>query len=179
MFTVLDAKDRFCQVKLDLERSYLATFWSPCGRLRWLRISFGINIAPKEYQRRQTQHVSDLLGAAVVADNHLLFGCGNIMEDAGKDHDNSLCGLLERAREIGQRLNSEKMQLRYEKVRYLGHLISGDGLKPDTEKIAIIKMQKPTAVKSIQRFVNYLAKFLPNLPTICEPLRKVKCTDTC
>ena len=57
------------------------------------------------------------------------------------------------------------MRLWHEEVRYLGHLISGDGLKQDPEKVAeIMKMQKPTDKKSIQRFtgfVNYLAKIPP------------------
>ena len=140
---------------------------------------FGINKAQEEHQRRQTEHVSDLLDVAVIAlvviDDYLVFGCDNTMEEACKDHDNNLCGLLEKARKIGLRFNSGKMRLRHEEVRYLGHLISGDGLKPDPEKVAdIMKMQKPTDIKSTQRFfgfVNYLAKFLPNLSTICEPLR--------
>ena len=42
------------------------------------------------------------------------------------------------------------MQLRYEEVHYLGNLISGNGLKPDPEKIAdIMKMQKLTNIKSM------------------------------
>ena len=43
------------------------------------------------------------------------------------------------------------MRLWHEEVRYLGHLISGDGLKQDPEKVAaIIKMQKPADKKSMQ-----------------------------
>ena len=57
----------------------------------------------------------------------------------------------------------------------MGHLIPGDGLKPDPEKVAgIMKIQKPTDIKSMQwfiGFVNYFTKFLPNLSTICEPLQ--------
>ena len=108
MFSVLDAKDGFWQVKPDEESFYLTTFYSPCERLRWLKMPFGINIAPGEYQRRQTEHVSDLPGVAVIAGDHLLFGCGNTMEEACKDHDNNLCELLERARKIGLQFNSAK-----------------------------------------------------------------------
>ena len=34
-------------VKIGQESSYLTTFLSPCEKLRWLRISFGINAEPK------------------------------------------------------------------------------------------------------------------------------------
>ena len=111
----------------------------------------------------------------MIADDHLVFGWGNAMEEAWKEHDNNLSGLLERAKKIRLWFNSAKMRLRHEDVRYLGLLIPIDGLKPDQEKVAAtLKMQKPTDIKSMQRFigfVNYLAKFLPNLSTICEPLR--------
>ena len=60
VFSVLDAKDGLWPVKLDKESSYLTTFSSPCGKLKWLRMPFGINTAPEEYQRRQTEHVSNL-----------------------------------------------------------------------------------------------------------------------
>ena len=35
VFTVLDAKDGFYQVKLDKESSLLITFWTPFGRYRY------------------------------------------------------------------------------------------------------------------------------------------------
>ena len=73
------------------------------------------------------------------------------------------------------------MWLWHEKVCYLGHLISGDGSKLDPEKVAaILKMQKPTDIKSMQRFigfVNYLAKFLPNISTVSEPLQRLSCKN--
>ena len=51
VFTVLDAKDGFLQVKLDEDSSKLTTFHTPFGRYKWLRISFGICSAPEEFQR--------------------------------------------------------------------------------------------------------------------------------
>ena len=103
----------------------------------------------------------------MIADDNLVFDCGNVMEKACKDHDNNLLGLLERARMIGLRFNSAKRRLQYEKLRYLGHLISSDGLKLDPRKVAAIKkMRKPTDIK-----------FLSNLSTICDPLRKFSCKD--
>ena len=47
VFTVLDAKAGFWQVKLDQQSSYLTTFNTPFGRYRWLRMPFGISSAPE------------------------------------------------------------------------------------------------------------------------------------
>ena len=68
--------------------------------MRWLRMPFGICSASEEYQRRQTQHVADLKGVEVVADDHLISGCGETTEEALVDRDNNLKNLLKRAREI-------------------------------------------------------------------------------
>ena len=81
----------------------------------------------------------------------------------------------------GAKFNKEKMKLRQDSVRYMGHLLTADGLKAGPEKVkAVLNMPKPTNVKEVQRlvgFVNYLAKFLPQLSTVCEPLRKLACKD--
>ena len=50
IFTVLDTKNEYWQVQLDEESSYWTTMWTPCGRVRWLRMSFGIKSASEEFQ---------------------------------------------------------------------------------------------------------------------------------
>ena len=76
LFSVLDAKDGFHQVKLDEESSYLTTFWSPYGRYRYLWMPFGILSAPEEFQRRMDVICQGLPGVAVIADDILVYGCG-------------------------------------------------------------------------------------------------------
>lgn len=52
VFSIIDAKDGFWQIKLTDKSSYLTTFNSPFGRYRWLRMPFGISSASEEFQRR-------------------------------------------------------------------------------------------------------------------------------
>ena len=47
VFSVLDAKDGFWQIKLAKESSELTTFGTPFGSNNWLRLPFGINTAPE------------------------------------------------------------------------------------------------------------------------------------
>ena len=44
LFSVLDAKDGFHQVKLDESSSFLTTFWTPFGRYRYLRLPQGATL---------------------------------------------------------------------------------------------------------------------------------------
>ena len=59
VFSVLDVKEEFYHIKLDMESSLLTTFWTPFGRYRWLRMPFGITSAPEEYQCRQQEVLKD------------------------------------------------------------------------------------------------------------------------
>ena len=181
-FTVLDAKNGFWHVTLDEESSYATTFGTPWGRYRWLRMPFGISPAPEEFQRRLDQALTGLEGCKAIADDILVFGCGATDEEATRDHDKNLTGLLERCKDKGIKLNSGKLQLRRKEVSYMGHMLSADGLKPDSEKVkAIREMPVPSDKQGVQRFLgmtNYLQKFAPKLSEITTPLRNLIKSDT-
>ena len=59
----------------------------------------------------------------------------------------------------------------------MGHVISSEGLKPDSEGVqAILDMPPPQNKSDMQRFlgaINYSGKFIPNLSTLTGPLRKL------
>ena len=50
LFSLLDTKDGFLQIKLSERSSFLTTFWGPKGCYRWLRLPFGVSFAPEEFQ---------------------------------------------------------------------------------------------------------------------------------
>ena len=181
IFSVLDAKDGYWQIRLDEASSYLTTFWTPLGRYRWLRMPFGIKPAAEEYQRRQHEVLQGLKGVSVIADDILVYGCGDTAEEAMDDHDKNLAALLQRAKTVNLKLNKRKLRLKLPSVAYMGHLLTTEGLRPDPDKVAAIQnMQTPHDVKSLQRllgFVNYLSKFLPHLSDVCEPLRRLTDKD--
>lgn len=177
VFSVLDAKDGFHQVKLDEPSSYLTTFWTPFGRYRYLRMPFGISSAPEEYQRRMHSIVQGLRGVEVIADDILVYGSGNTKEEYMQDHDNNLTKLLERARAVNLKLNRKKLKLRLSEVRYMGQLLTQEGLRADPAKIkAITEMPRPQDKRGVERLlgsVQYLARFLPRLSEVAKPLRQL------
>ena len=175
VFTTLDAKDGFYQIGLDEESSKLTTFWTPFGRYRYLRLPFGISVAPEEFECKLQEKLSDLEGTHVLRDDILVVGYGDTVEEAEKNHDENLRKVLNRARQVNLKLNSKKMSLKKTKVKFMGHVISRDGLKPDPDKVKAVKdMPKPTCKQetlSLLGFINYLAKFLPRLSETAQPLR--------
>ena len=69
------------------------------------------------------------------------------------------------------------MNLQKTEVKFMGHLITKDGLKPDPGKIKDIEnMPKPESKQdmlSLLGFINYLAKFMAKLAHISQPLREL------
>ena len=94
IFTVLDAKDGFYQVKLDEASSRLTTFWTPFGRYRYIHMPFGISSAPEEFQRRMHTVLQGLPGVEVIADDILVYGSGTTDAECQQDHDHNLQLLL-------------------------------------------------------------------------------------
>ena len=177
VFTNLDCKNGYWQVKLDRDSSILTTFNTPFGRFKWNRMPFGISPAGEIFQRRLDQAIEGLNGVKTVADDLLIIGNGESVADAVKDHDVKLEALLRRCRERGIKLNEAKISLKKTSMPYIGHLLTADGVKADPSKVeAIANLAKPTDVPGVRRILgmtNYLAKFLPKLSDVSEPLRQL------
>ena len=167
VFSTLDAKDGFYQIGLDKKSSMKTTFWTPFGRYRYLRMPFGISLAPEEFECKLHETLDDLPGVVVLRDDVLVMGYGETHEEAVIDHDTNLARLLQRARETNLKLNKSKINLGKSEVKFMGHVITDEGLKPDPDKVkAVEEMPRPTCKKellSLLGFVNYLSKFLPRL----------------
>ena len=114
-------------------------------------------------------------GVEILRDDILVAGYGDTQEEAEANHDQNLRKLLDRARKVNLKLNSKKMNLMKQQVKFMGHVITKDGLKPDPDKVkAVNNMPKPTCKQealSLLGFINYLAKFLPKLSEVAQPLR--------
>ena len=176
VFSVLDAKNGHLQKKIDYESSLLTTMNTPLGRYRWLKIPFGIKSAPGLYQRAMDEMVEGIEYAHSIMDDILV---------AGRDiahHDAVLRQVLDRGTTYNLKLNFDKLKIRKEEVRYVGHVISDNGLKPDPEKVEAMRhLPTPQNKEDVRRFlgsVQYLAKFLPQLANVEEPLRHLTKKDT-
>ena len=182
VFSVVDAKDGFLQVELDRDSSELTTFWTPHGRFRWLRMPFGLSSSPEVFQRKLDECLEGLDNIQVIADDILIYGTGDTTEEAVLQHDKAMLALLNRCREQGLKLNSRKLKFKLDKVAYMGHVFSSEGLLPDPEKVsAVSDMPIPENVAAVHRLlgvVTYMAKFVPKLSTIAEPLRRLTHKDS-
>lgn len=70
-----------------------------------------------------------------------------------------------------------RCQIGQAEVKFLGYLVTKNGLKPLPEKVeAIVSLETPTTVKALRRFlgtVNFYRKFIKNAAVILAPLDKI------
>ena len=181
VFMKLDVRNGFWHVALDEESSYLTTFHTPFGRYRWRRLPFGISSAPEFFQPKIDELVEGLNGIEVVADDFIVVGCGNTVEEANRDHDKVLMLFLEHCNERGIKLNTDKLNLQQNEVPFIGHIATEKGLRVDPAKVrAIREMPAPTDKAGVQRLLGlaqYLSKFLPHPSDITKPLRELTQND--
>ena len=177
VFTKVDARNGYWHVVLDEESAKLTTFDTPFGRYYWKRLPFGLSVSSEIFQKRIHQALDGLSGLLDVHDDMVIYGVGDTDVQADADHDRNLEKFLQRCREKGIKLNKQKLKLKCTEFPYLGHLVTKEGLKPDPDKIeAVQEMPKPDSVKAVRRFcgfVNYLAKFMPKLSEVMEPIRNL------
>ena len=177
VFTVLDAKDGYLQVKLDEESAKMTTFHTPFGRYKWLRMPFGLSSAAEQFQRLVYDVIGDLDGVETIADDLLVYGTRETYEEAIKDHDKHLISLLQRCRERNLKLNKKKLRFKQQSVKYNGHILTMEGMPPDPVKVeAITEMPRPrdkAEVRHLLGMINYLGKFVPQLSNVLEPLRNL------
>ena len=115
-----------------------------------------------------THILSGVPGVIVDIDDVLISGRSQ------QEHDEQLRSVLERMQEAGVTLN-EKCVFSVDTIKFLGHIISQEGIKVDPATVeAITKLPRPTNIQELRRLlvmVNHIGKFAPNLADTTKPLR--------
>ena len=123
-FTKLDARSGYWTIKLDNDSSYLTTFNTPYGRYRFLRLPFGLKSAQDEFQRKIDYCYAGLRGVVAIVDDVLVYG------KTRAEHDNNLKAALQHTREMGIKLNDEKLDVGQSQVEYFGTLCRWHQARP-------------------------------------------------
>ena len=171
IFSKLDLKWGFHQIELDPESRHLTTFVTHKGLFRYKRLCFGVSCAPEHYQHILQQVLQDCEGAKVLYDDIVVYGT-NLQE-----HNERLEKVLKTLCNRNLTLNPSKCKFGMEKLVFMGHILSKNGIEPTDDKVkAVNKAKRPENVNEIRSFlglVNYCGRYINNLSTIEEPLRRL------
>ena len=100
-----------------------------------------------------------------------------VFADTLEEHGEKLNPIMEKLRESNLQLNCDKCEILKNKVCYLGHILSQDGVRLDPKKLeAVEKFPRPKNVKNIRQFLGlsgYYRGFIQNFSRISKPLCKL------
>ena len=130
---------------------------------------FGLTNAPATFQRLMEPCMGDLnFNTCIVYIDDII-----VFSKTFEEHQERLKGVFERLESFGLKIKSSKCSFFQSSVRYLGHVISGDGISTDPDKTsAISTWPVPTCLNELRTFLGfagYYRKFVDGFAKMVKP----------
>src|SRR6185369_5995394 len=168
--SVMDLFSGFWQIPMAPEDKEKTAFICPQGLWQYKAMPFGLSNAPATFQRAMEHVLASCLGkfAFVFIDDVC---CAS---QTFEEHLQHLQMIFDRLIECRLYLKPAKCEFCRREVKYLGHIVSATGIRPDPDKVEKIRnFPVPREVRELQSFlgmVNYYHRFLINYSDRAKPL---------
>lgn len=173
VFSTLDLKAGYHQIRMHPDDQHKTAFTFERGHFQFTRMPFGLKNAPITFQRLMDELLRGIeeTFCQIYMDDLLVFSKNE------REHAEHLRKVLARLRQFGLKLSEEKSIIGQKEIKFLGHSISEQGVRPDSQKVeAIQRMAMPTDVKGIRRLLgtlNYYRRFVPEMAKYLVPLNNL------
>ena len=151
-FSVLDMKSGYYQIPIAEEHKERTAFTvGPLGFFEHNRMAMGLVNAPATYQQLMEECLGDLLHHTcfIYLDDAIVFS-----GESFDEHLDRLRMVFRRLKDSGIKLSPGKCSLFKRRVKYVGHIVSANGIEADDDKIQKVK-DWPTTTKpeEVRRFL--------------------------
>lgn len=169
-FSILDLRAGFHQILLKDGEAHKTAFQTHVGHYEFRVMAFGLTGAPGTFQRAMNHTLAPLLRKCVLVffDDILIYSA--TLTDHVR-HLQQVFELLDRAQ---WKVKMSKCSFAQNKVSYLGHVVSSQGVATDPTKVqAVADWPTPTCLKELRSFLGlagYYRKFIRHFGVICKPL---------
>ena len=140
---------------------------TPRGLLEFKRLPYGVASGPPEFGKTIIQILSGLSGAFCYFDDIIVGG------KTRNEHNQNLERVFKKLDACGLKLNFSKCRFGLTSLKFLGHIISKEGIRSDPEKVeALLQARIPTdktELRSCLGLITYYHKFVPNLAITASP----------
>ena len=169
-FTKLDMVRGYYQVPIDEKSRQYTAFSTVQNHYQFKRLSFGLKNSGIAFQKLMQQVLSPVLTSNIIIyiDDIL------IMSESFDDHIETVQKVLMLLAKYSIKIKVDKCEFFKEEVKFLGHVINGNGLRKSEEYVKSVKnVKKPTTVKEMRKFlglINFQRKFIEDCSLLTQSL---------
>lgn len=169
-FSTLDLCSGYWQVELSDSAKEKTAFFAKQGLYQFTVMPFGLCNAPATFERLMERVLHGLQWDTLLIylDDVIIFS-HSIEEGMERLEE-----VLQRFRGANLKLKSKKCNLFQREVRYLGHLVSAEGVATDPEKVSAVRNWPiPVNLKELRSFVGlcaYYRRFIKGFSQVAKPL---------
>lgn len=173
-FTTLDINSAFWSIPLRVEDRSKTGFVTQDGHFQWTCLPFGLKTSPAIFQRILSNILRkhNLTGYSVNYIDDIL-----IYSTSFQEHITHIRNVLDAIIKEGFRLKFKKCTFASDSVRYLGHVIQNNSVRPLKDNLISIKnFPTPKNQKNIRQFlgkINFYHEYIPRSAIILDPLHKL------
>ena len=173
VFSKIDLRSGYHQLKVRREDVPKTAFRTRYGHYEFLVMPFGLTNAPAAFMDLMNRVFGPYLDKFVIVfiDDILVYSSSK------EEHAEHLRILLQTLREHQLYAKFIKCQFWLDRVTFLGHVVSAEGISVDPQKIeAIVDWKPPTNVTEVRSFLGlagYYRKFVEGFSKIATPLTKL------
>ncbi|PZP12942.1 MAG: hypothetical protein DI611_15630, partial [Brachybacterium faecium] len=173
VFSQMDLATGFHQLRVAEDSIEKTAFRTPDGFYEWLVMPFGLTNAPAYFVDLMSRVFREYLNKFVVVfvDDILVFSKNE------EEHALHLKEVLETLRAHSLKAKFSKCHFWRREVRFLGHVVSKEGIAVDPAKIVSIQDWKvprnATEVRSFLGLAGYYRKFIKDFAKISAPLTRL------
>ena len=170
IYTKFDIIAAFNEIRMAKGDEEKTAFLTRYGLFEYTVMPFGLCNAPSTFQA----FINDVLR------EYLDVFCSAYLDDiliysnSQEEHTEHAQKVLEKLKQAGLYLDINKCQFHVQEVKYLGLMITTEGLKMDPQKVETITQWKPArCVKDVQAFLgfaNFYRRFIRGYSKIAAPL---------
>ena len=169
-FCVLDMNSAYYQISIDPADREKASITTPFGNRRFKRMCFGLATAPYTCAKLLNIVLGDLTPHVCVS----YFDDITVHSNSKEELMERLDAVLSRLSAAGLTLNLAKCQFFQERVNFLGHVVSQEGIAADPEKVRkVVEWPEPRTAKELSSFLglaSYFRKFIKGFAQLAAPL---------
>ena len=131
---------------------------------------FGLTNAQATFQRLMESCLGELhLNWCIIYLDDIIF-----FSQTPEEHVHRLRAVFNTLRAASLKLKPSKCDLFKKEIKYLGHVVSNEGVSTDPDKVkAVTEWPQPTTVTEVRSFlgfVGYYRRFIPNFSKVAKPI---------